>query len=196
MGMEDKYILMEKFMKVNFVRVWLREKENLPILIMNNMKVNLIMIKQMVLEHIFIVMERNMLETGKMTKLMVLVLIIMQTVRFIPVIGKMINKMVKERKLGPMTQNMRVTIMMEWNMVRVLFHLQMVLNMLENLKQMKFMGMVNISSMMEEPMKDIGIKTWCMDKVNVSGQIRNIMMVNISMIKNMDMENLFGSHFF
>ena len=108
------------------------------------------------------------------------------TERFTKVLGKMINKLALEMKIGQMEHHMKASICTVKNMEKELLIFKILLFMKGNLKTMTFMVSENINGWTAEFTKAIGKEIKCMVQDRPFGQMAKCMLATMTKIKSTD----------
>lgn len=118
-----------------------------------------VLIKPTAKENLYTLMVMSMKESGKMIELTVEEPTSMPMEPITMVIGLRISSMVMELNHGPTVQSTKGSTRMAKKMVKANSHLLMVVTTKVNSDKMKFQALVNISGLMEKPMKESGRRT-------------------------------------
>ena len=150
------------------------------------------MIKQTEKVDSYMLMEMFMTVNGIMIKLKGVELINIPMVLSILVIGRKIDKMVMELKLGQIMLNMKETTNSAKNTELELLSGPMVQHTLVNFSITTFMEKVFTRGQITESMRVNGMETRCMEKEHSPGLMEENMLENMLMIKRKDTVNSFG----
>ena len=131
-------------------------------------------------------------ENGKRVKLVGREDISHQEALFIVETGRMINRKAKARKKCQMVPFMKEIIILGPRMGKVCTSFPMALIIMEILKIIYLMAMDSFLGLMERNTLVTGLKTKCMVKVNLHGQMDVYTLVNIIMMSNRAKESSFG----